>query len=182
LFRTFLGFRIAANPRLQRVHADLGELGRSVRPILPDNWHVTLKFLGDTEEASTAPIAEILKEAAAGLEAFLVDLHGMGAFPHLRRPNVVWVGLRTDAGLGDWVELFDERIGTLGFPRETRPFAPHLTVARIKGASPLELATYVANNANTDYGSHIVDSLELYHSELTSQGARYTVLASADLR
>ncbi|QDT50351.1 2'-5'-RNA ligase [Symmachiella dynata] len=182
MLRTFLAFRIAANPKLQRVHADLGELGRSVRPVVPENWHVTLKFLGDTQESMIAPLTAILEEAAAGREPFLVDLHGLGVFPHLRRPNVVWVGLRTDAGLGELVETFNERLAPLGFPRETRPFAPHLTVARIKRTAPVELATYVANNANTDYGSHIVESLELYQSELTSQGARYTVMATAELR
>ena len=143
---------------------------------------MTIKFLGDTEAELLPQVSKLLTEAALALDEFLVDLNGLGAFPSMRRPNVVWVGLRTDAALADFVEQWDEKLAPLGFPREKRRFTPHLTVARIKGPPPPELATFVAHNAHTDYGSHIVESMELYQSELTAEGARYTVMATAQLR
>jgi len=180
--RTFIAIPIEATPPLKHLREDLLELGRPLRPEAVENWHITLKFLGDTDDQALPDICRILSETAAEYEEFLIELRGLGAFPHLRRPSVVWVGVETDDPLVEVANVLEDRLSGLGFSREKRKFHPHLTVARVGGRSPRELATYVTGNEDTDYGSGIVDVAQLYQSVLTPQGARYTVLSSAVLR
>jgi 2'-5' RNA ligase len=181
ILRTFIAVTIEPTPELRAVLADLSELAPTVRPVAADKLHVTLKFLGDTDENLIPQVAEIVRKAAQERPAIEVRLTGLGAFPHAARPAVVWVGLQ---GADLFIELaaeLDSQLGLLGFLRESRPFQPHLTLARIKAKPPRELGAYLAQHGTTPFGTAWIRSVDLFHSNLERTGARYTVLASAPL-
>ena len=144
------------------------------------NLHVTLKFLGQIEAARVAPIAEAIGAVAARTAAFELGVRALGAFPTPARPRVVWVGLEPTAPLAALAADVDATLGTLGIARESRPFAAHVTLGRVRETrrNPA-LAAALARPA--DCGRLPVTRLSLMRSELHPRGARYTELTSVVL-
>jgi RNA 2',3'-cyclic 3'-phosphodiesterase len=142
--------------RLRGVAADVAWVAEA-------NLHVTLKFLGQIEAGRVAPIAEAL-----------------GAFPTPGRARVVWVGLEPIGPLAAVAAELDTALATLGIPRESRPFAAHVTLGRARESRRnLGLADALARPA--ECGRLPVTRLSLMRSELHPRGARYTELTSVVL-
>ena len=168
-----------------RIMRELSRLASEVRIqwVRPDSIHLTLKFLG---EIADTRVEEIRRTLAATIQAqarFSVELGGFGVFPDLRAPRVLWVGI---SGQSDQVTSLarlaadvDSGLDALGFPREARPFSPHLTLARIKERSR-EVGKALAGSglmAQTEsLGSLRVDVVALIRSDLKPSGAVYTRL------
>ena len=159
-----------------------GEIGR-LRGVAGDvawvpaaNLHVTLKFLGQLDEARVAAIADALGSAASRADPFDVDFRGLGAFPTTSRPRVVWAGLEGGRALGALAGAVDAALAALGLPREPRPFAAHVTLGRVRAPrrNPA-LAEALARPA--DFGRLAVTRVSLMRSDLRPGGARYTELA-----
>jgi 2'-5' RNA ligase len=110
--------------------APVRELGLAVRWVRPEGIHVTLKFLGDVPESREPDLRAALGRAAAGGPALPLVVAGFGAFPGLNRPRVIWAGLGPDSLLQGLQRRVEEQFVPLGFPREDRPFRPHLTLGR----------------------------------------------------
>jgi 2'-5' RNA ligase len=149
-----------------------------VRWVPETNMHLTLKFLGEVKEALAQGIIEKLKEVAGRSRAFQVEVAGFGAFPNLKRPNVLWVGMGKSEPLKTLAGDVDGALAGLGFERETRPFSPHLTIGRVKdqrGIEPVvrELSTY----KDTFFGTISVDEILLMKSVLKPSGAEYSKAA-----
>jgi 2'-5' RNA ligase len=108
--------------------------------VKPENMHLTLKFLGDTPAGRIDEIAAALQEVALTSAPFSATLAGSGVFPNLNYPRVLWVGLEEKTGvLSGLVKAIDERMQTLGFQREKRPFTAHLTIGRAKDTKIQEI-------------------------------------------
>ena len=180
--RAFVAVDVECGPELRRVLRELNEMGRAVRAMSPDNLHVTLKFLGDVPLEQTASIATAITDAVSATATFTAELRGLGTFPHLDRPTVVWAGFAEPELIAQLAESMEAALGPLGFSRERRPFHPHVTIARINSRPPDSLRQLVEHHAATDFGPIAVEAVELYQSELSSSGPRYTVLARAPLR
>ncbi|MGH7247403.1 MAG: RNA 2',3'-cyclic phosphodiesterase, partial [Pseudomonadota bacterium] len=101
----------------------------------PEGIHLTLKFLGEISEDQTKQVTESLA-ALGSFEKFAVEIKGFGFFPDARRPRVFWAGLEAPPALGELAAQVEAAMQTLGFAPETRPFAPHLTLARFKNPKP----------------------------------------------
>ena len=144
------------------------------------NLHVTLKFLGQIDPARVDAIADGLAAVAARMAAFDLDVRGLGAFPTATRPRVLWVGLQPAAALAELAREVDATLGALGLPRESRPFAAHVTLGRVRESrrNP-SLAAALARPA--DCGRLPVTRVSLMRSELNPRGARYTELTSVVL-
>lgn len=181
LIRAFVAVRVDCGPELRRAIRELNEMGRAVRALSPDQLHVTLKFLGDVPLEQTAAIAGAVAEAVRDAPAFTAELRGLGTFPHLDRPTVVWVGYADPHPMTQIAERIEAALDPLGFPREARPYHPHVTVARVKSRPPGTLRTLIEQHAATPFGATEVEAVELYQSELAQDGPRYTVLARAAL-
>jgi len=177
VLRTFLAAKIEPTPGLRRLHARLGDLGDRFRPVALDNLHVTLKFLGDTRKPHIADICAAAAPIVERQAAILVRLSGIGAFPNVRRPSVVWLGLGDATTLSEIAGELDRAMTALGFAAEARPFQPHLTLLRIKSRPPEELFSLLAEESAAEYGIVPVDAIELFQSELTPRGSQYTRLA-----
>ena len=98
----------------------------------PDDYHVTLKFLGDLPEARQPELIAAAAPVAAMTAPFTVTLAPAGAFPSLQRPNVLWAGVEASPALADLPARLEEAMASIGFPREGRPYRPHVTVARCR--------------------------------------------------
>ena len=173
---------------IARLRAELKERDALVRWVDPAGAHLTLKFLGPTAETAVAGVEAAMREALdgrAGGPLRLATTH-VGFFPGPRVPRIVWLGLEGDLErLGAMRDALEESIAPLGWPTEARPFAPHLTLGRLRPqASPAERAgvgRVLGQVWAPDRLAFEVDQVSLMLSELGPAGARYTRLAGVPL-
>ena len=153
-----------------------------VRWLPPTNFHLTLKFLGDVDEAKIEPIAAALEREFYPFSCFTINAKGLGVFPDLKRPRILWVGL-----VGDELNVLASKVERIlipfGFAAEKRAFTPHLTVGRwreFKGSSK-ELGDEIAKWSGHDFGRSNVDEVVLFQSVLKPEGAVYRRLKTVAL-
>ena len=188
MYRLFVAIELPAPVRvaLAEAQALLRRANLPVRWSQPEQMHLTLQFLGDTDAAQVPALAAAIGRAADAAAPLSLRLAGLGAFPNTRRPSVVWAGVAGDvpalealaAGLG-------RELAGLGIAQERRPFRAHLTLGRTRReAVPPELARIGAALASVLGPTPVewqADALVLFRSELGRDGARYTALAHAAL-
>ena len=153
-----------------------------VRWLPPANFHLTLKFLGDIEEAKVAPIAAALERDLCPFSCFTINAKGLGVFPGVAQPRIMWVGLVGDE-LNALASTVEKTLIPFGFAAERRAFAPHLTVGRwreFKG-SPKELEDEIGKWSGHDFGRSNVDEVILFQSVLKPEGALYRPLKTVAL-
>lgn len=146
--------------------------------VKPEGIHLTLKFLGNISAAQKESIASLLPETVKTISAFHLSVEGVGAFPSLSRPKVLWTGLRGETEiLLELQRRMDKALATIGFAMEDRPFQGHLTLGRVKKTHPSgEIEKCLPPAQNFQGGQFQVDHLSLYKSDLTPGGAIYTLL------
>jgi len=181
MVRAFIGTPAPELPALLATVRELRALGRAVRVVAPGNWHVTLAFLGATPVDVVPELATELRRALAGLAESVAEVRGLGVFPSLQRPSVVWAGLPDCPLLAELAERSAAAAERLGCPRERRAFHPHLTLARVNGRAPRQLRAIVVAQASTRFGTLPLRSVVLYQSELAAGGSRYLPLATVPL-
>jgi 2'-5' RNA ligase len=157
-----------------------------VKWVDPAIIHLTLKFLGNIDSALTGRITDAIREAARGIHPFRVEMGGLGVFPSPGRVRVVWVGLAGDVDkLAQLQKRLDSALAPLGFSPESRPFTPHLTLARVRDNAATEqrqeLGRLVTATPFEVPGSIRVDALHLMRSQLTREGPVYTRISSVAL-
>ena len=160
---------------------------RCLRLVDPQGVHLTLKFLGSVASPRLEGVAGALDRVAAALHPFEVQVHGLGGFPTLRAPRVLWVGMGEDSlPLKEFAGAVEEALQPLGFPPEGRPFAPHLTLARVRDGTALgerrRAGEALQRLAGQEQAHLTVTSISLMRSTLGPQGARYTRLHHAPLQ
>jgi 2'-5' RNA ligase len=179
-FRAFISIDL---PRLMEIEDFIIELKTAdptFKVVDPTLIHITLKFLGDTDESKVKAIGKALSKAAEGIAPFEVQLIGAGAFPSQNRIRVVWVGMNATLPLVTMATRLDEDLADLGIERERRPFAPHLTVARARGERPSPAVRQVIeNHLHSEFGVFRVDCIRLKKSILTRCGPEYTTVEEA---
>jgi len=185
LLRAFVAVEIPED-LLAALEAAQSDLKRRMRArwVRAGSMHLTLKFLGDIPAGHVASVADALQAAAGGHTTFSLTVSGIGVFPSIRRPRVIWAGLSGPTGrLLDLQRSLEERLVALGFPREERPFRGHLTIGRF--SEPVEserLAEVVNSFASRIFGGFAVKELVLFQSDLQPKGPVYTALARARLK
>src|SRR5260370_28809206 len=120
--RTFIAARVEQTPALRRLHERLSELGDRFQPAALGTLHVTLKFLGETAQTQLAEICTVTRTIVEKWPRVLGKLTGLGAFPHQRRPAVVWVGIEEAQPLCQIAGDLDRELLKLGFAAEGRAF------------------------------------------------------------
>jgi len=183
--RSFIAIELDERVRrgLARLEGELKESGAAVRWVEPANLHVTVKFLGQVEEADLPRVCGIMDEAVAGVAPFRVSVAGAGSFPPARRPRVVWVGARAD---GDQLEVIHRRLEAglqeVGVAPERRRFVAHVTLGRVRSSRGVDrLAEDIARSADRDFGAVTAEALTLFESKLTRTGPTYVTLYRASL-
>ncbi len=144
----------------------------------PEKLHVTVKFLGDVDRDRLAALSTAAGTVCGDLQPFPLAVSGTGAFPPKGPARVTWLGVDDPAGGLDRLQRgIEDACASLGFPRETRTYHPHVTLARLKGL-PAERPLVEAHRAANFSGApdFQVTELLLMRSELSPQGSRYSVL------
>jgi len=153
-----------------------------IRWLPPANFHLTLKFLGNVDEAKIAPIAAALERDLYPFSCFTINAKGLGVFPDLKRPRILWVGL-VGGELNALASRVEKALVPFGFAAEKRVFTPHLTVGRwreFKG-SPKELGDEIGKWRGHDFGRSKIDEVILFQSVLKAERAVYRPLKTVAL-
>ena len=183
--RVFLGIALpeACRAAIREAVAPLRADPAPVSWVATENLHVTLKFIGEVSKDHLAGIGDALAGVAGRFPAFSLEAEGGGAFPGTRNPRVLWVGFREPLELvGELQENMENALSGAGFPREDRPFHPHITVGRARGVLPPAWGDrFVRVLSGRRFGEVPVRSITLYESRLSPRGAVYAVLRSFPL-
>jgi 2'-5' RNA ligase len=154
-------------------------------------FHLTLRFMGDVAVAEIADLQEAVHRACGGTVAFTLRLGEIGCFPNSRSPRVVWAGVGGELdALRELQSRVVQETAVIGEPPETRPYQPHLTLARVNTRDRLaarligQSIDRFAADATKDLHDHewIVSEVHLIRSELLPSGSRYTTLGSFPFR
>jgi len=177
--RSFIAFDLeseAVRKKLAAVQKLLAETGADLKLVEPQNIHITVRILGDITPATAEKIFTEMQQVQFTL--FNVQIKGLGAFPDLRYPRVVWAGITEGADqLRIVFNQLEPRLRSLGFAPDPKGFSPHLTIARVKtGINKAQLSDFIAENANYDFGTIKAECLRLKRSDLTPRGPVYSTL------
>lgn len=180
MIRAFLAIDlpVSLRPLLSQTQEELKKSGADVKWVPVGNIHITLKFFGNITEMQVADINNAVTALAAVQKPFSLTITGAGAFPSPKSPRVVWLGVGGDLEI---MRAFHRRLeiafAALGFPPEDRPFAPHLTLGRVKSpAGRAALTRCLVNLPPPPAAPFLVSEIVLLRSNLSPQGAMYLPL------
>lgn len=181
--RTFIALPLGPELKsmMARTQSELREAGADVKWETPDKFHITLKFLGNTETALMQKLTENLLLSLGELPAFDVSYEGVGGFPNIVRPNVVWIGTTPNSELKRLQEIVEQSCCALGFPRDNRPFHAHVTLGRVKGNRGLDGLTAKLKSVTFDASIARCSDIHIMRSDLKPAGSVYTLLKSIPL-
>lgn len=183
--RAFIAVDVGPEVRaaLRPVVDHLKRKAHQVRWAPEEQWHLTVKFLGDVDGRQVGEIAKALQEEAHATPAFELEFRGLKPFPPGREPRIVAVDVVAGVdALAAFHRRLDQRMRSFGVPSEHRRFLAHLTLGRIRGSGHMEwLWDYVRDRAEADFGLATIDEAVLFQSNLRSEGAQYIPLAHVEL-
>jgi len=177
--RSFIAFDMDNEAVLRKITDAqnlLVKTGANLKLVKPENIHITVRFLGNITPPMVDKIFEEMKKVQ--FIPFDVKIQGVGVFPHLRYPRVVWVGITEGADqMRSIFSQLEPRLRKLGFAPDSKGFSPHLTIARVRsGRNKAELVECVSENANSEFGVIKAECLRLKRSNLTPKGPVYSTL------
>ena len=147
-----------------------------------ENIHLTLKFFGNVEQKFIPKIEKAAELAVKEFQLFEILIAGTGVFPRPKQPRVLWIGVTDpENNLAELQRRFEEKAVAKGFPKEERPFKPHLTVARVRKPDSTREVAEMNQRLGFRPMTMPVRELVVFRSELSSKGSRYTVLSRWEL-
>ncbi len=187
--RVFVAIPVAPDVReaitglVDSVRAGNDPAVRDVRWVRLDGLHLTIRFIGPTDEERIGAIAAAVDQAAKALDPFEIVIAGGGAFPSVARPRALWLGVADGAAeLEGAARKLDDALADRGWPRDDRPYRPHLTLARSDGvrAGP-DVARRLIDAAATIRHPFRAESLVLFESVSGGGPARYVPVHDAPI-
>lgn len=185
--RTFIALPVSSQVTgsAAAIQQELSDAGGRARWVEAEHMHLTLLFLGDVDLRDVHRLGREVGEVARDFGPIGVTFKGVGAFPTVRRPRAVWVGV-TD-GVGELRRLHAALEGPLmaagHYRREDREYSPHLTLGRVQGeADGAAMAALLPKHAGRHAGRMTAGEVQVVGSELTKRGPVYSILSSAPLR
>jgi 2'-5' RNA ligase len=185
LIRSFLAIELprTIQKKIEEIQGDLKSTRADVRWVSPEKIHLTLKFFGNIEESKIEPIVKSIEGSIQTTPPFSLKVKGMGAFPHLKNPRVIWMGLTNGKenaiSLQQRLEVLLEKIG---FEAEDRPFQPHLTLGRVKSSRGREeLVRGIEKYREEEFGDFHIETVIFFKSDLRPSGPIYTPLKEMKL-
>jgi 2'-5' RNA ligase len=183
--RAFIAF--ALPPEIEQHARVLQErfraAGLKLRWVATSNIHLTIRFLGEIDPSMIDPIGAAIQASARSAAPIDLVVQGLGVFPNIRRPNVLWAGLGGQLdNLQQLHARLEDELAFWGFAREKRPFRAHLTLARIKDRiDSRNLSEALKESGNFEPLMFTATELILFRSDLRPQGAQYTQLVKKKL-
>lgn len=178
-----------ACPLTGEVKQRIGQIIETLRPVVKnirwvktENLHITLRFLGDTEERLVGRLGELIDHVAATHEPVPSNLNELGGFPDLRRARVVWIGHhQPEDGLARIARQIELKVRELRFPKEKKRFTPHLTIGRLRFPDSSGALAQAIESYQLEPISVVYDRITLFKSTLTPSGPIYEKLHEANL-
>ncbi len=179
--RVFLAIELpqAVQARLAEVQRMLAEAGADVKWVHPRHLHLTIRFLGEIDEPQRHAVEQAARRVASQTPPISARVSGVGAFPSMRAPRVVWVGIEEGReGLVRLAERLEEALVQAGVQQEARPFEAHMTLGRVRSPRrQTELVERITQFAWSSPEPFVADQLTLFQSVLNSSGPTHTPLA-----
>jgi 2'-5' RNA ligase len=180
LIRSFLAIEIPRTilKKIEEVQEDLKSSRADVRWVNPEKIHFTLKFFGNIDESRIDPIVKSIERSTQTISPFSLKVRGVGAFPHLKNPRVIWMGLVDGKEvLVSFQKQLEKELEKIGFEPEERAFHPHLTLGRMKSSKAREeLTGRMERHQEEEFGDFQVERIVLFKSDLKPTGPIYTPL------
>jgi len=176
MLRLFIALPVpgATRRELAEIIEELKKHGGSVKWVKPENMHLTVRFLGDTDERMVPALKKLLDTAARGHQASDTVIDYLGGFPNLRRPRVIWAGLGNNLmPLEKMAEQLELAVRKLQFLEEKKKFNPHLTLGRVRNPKGLTPLLDHIQTARLEPIECSLSELVLFKSTLTPQGPIY---------
>lgn len=167
---------------IDRIIAAFRQLNANIRWVKAANLHLTLRFLGNIPEESVPALADSIRSNTDGFGPFDLALSGLGAFPNLRRPRVIWVGSGpgTDR-LKELAAKVEQAAVDSGFGKGDKPFSSHLTIGRVKFPKGLEQLSTLIEKTGYESPPFGVKEVVIFKSDLSPAGPKYTRLETISL-
>jgi 2'-5' RNA ligase len=185
LIRSFLAIELPKTilKKIGEVQGDLKVSHTDVRWVSPEKIHLTLKFFGNIDESKIEPIVKAIEGPIKTILPFHLMVRGVGAFPHLKNPRVIWMGLVDGEDiLSSLQKQLENELEKIGFQPENRPFHPHLTLGRVKSSKGREeLVKGIEKYKEKEFGDFDVDRVGFLKSDLRPTGPIYTSLRELKL-
>lgn len=185
--RSFLAFELP--PGIKRMVKDISEdirrSGLNLRLVKVDNIHLTVVFMGNIRSEDVQAIGEDAGDVCIGFEPFEIALKGLGVFPNIRRPRVLWLGLEMDTErVSAFRDILQKRLLDFGIKEEKRAFTPHLTLGRFRKPerNDILLGDIISRYADIKGPVCRLEELVMFKSELKPGGAEYTRLKTFPLK
>jgi 2'-5' RNA ligase len=180
MIRSFIAIDFPEETRkeLEDIQKKLKQYGAGVRWVKPRSIHLTLKFLGTIDASQVEDIARAVAQGIRDQSPITLRPAGLGAFPGLRKPRVIWIGMEGEVQRLTGIQArVENALEPLGFVREKRGFRPHLTIGRVKDRRRLQsLVDAMVTLEIEPFNSFDADEIILYKSDLRPTGAIYTKL------
>lgn len=175
--RTFIAFNVPHSEPVKEAFETIRHKLRNERIRWTDEerLHITLKFLGDTDEEKIPSIVSAINKTIRAYDPFKVVLAGIGVFRNIYDTHAIWMGCKIEDRLASLKQELEASIATLGFETEKRAFSPHLTLGRVKKLRETKiLPEILATYKERIFQEFIVNDLIFYESRLTPSGSLYT--------
>jgi 2'-5' RNA ligase len=185
LIRTFVAVLLGdeLKKRISEVQNQAKKFAPDVKWVAPDNFHITLKFLGNIREDALSSVFSAVESAVKDYSRFEVAVGGLGAFPNPKNARVVWVGVEEGHDkLASLAAAIDAKLAEQGFPKEDRDFRSHITIGRVKDRRHVgKLAQGISSITAGRLGRQPVCSIAVMKSVLRPEGPEYLPLKLVDL-
>lgn len=179
--RTFIAIELPKEIKqsLANLQSDLKTTNADVKWVNPDNIHLTLKFLGEISDDKIDKITKIMQDISLSKPSFSIHLSNLGAFPSIRSPRVIWIGI--EKGISETKELakeLEKKIEKIGIHRDNKGFSCHITLARVRsnlnrGLLAKKLEDLIGRPLNIPHPEIPVTKITLFKSTLTPKGPIY---------
>ncbi len=184
--RTFIAIELESpiQETLKKIQDHLRKSGAEVKWVNLENIHLTLKFLGDVSEEKIDSLVKNLKEVLLDRPDFTFDLTHLGAFPKPENPKIIWAGITVGKEeIAKIVSILEDRLHSIGFEKETRDFAPHVTLGRLHSSiNRFALSELIKNYFFPQAMNQNAKQIILFKSTLTSSGPVYEPLEKFALK
>ena len=149
------------------------------KKVSPENFHLTLCFLGERPESEVLQLNKILLKTLSDFNSFSLSFKGIGVFPHLKEPRVLY--LKIHKGQKDLCLVQEKVAKALPFYKADKSYAPHLTLSRLKENVNQNLAEFISQNEDLEFGEFTIKEVTLFSSDLRAFGPVYKALVNCSL-
>lgn len=169
--RSFISIDIPKAPAVKTVQKSLRDIGGIN---VPEDVHLTLRFMDEVEAKKLKELSECMR-ALEKYQCFNVSMKGLGAFPNIKDPRIIWIGAELGEPFKDILSELDGILEASSIFYDNKPFKAHVTVGRVKTASK-ELTAFLNKEKSTEIESFTCSKIFLMGSKLTSNGPVHSVI------